>query len=88
MATGVLPICVGKATRMGQFFPVHLKVYTAKSGSSFATDTYDREGSPITEARPVMTSKGEIEEALRSFHGNQDQIPPLLGKEGRRSTLP
>jgi tRNA pseudouridine55 synthase len=76
MATGVLPICVGKATRMGQFFFSSPKVYTGAVRFGWATDTYDREGSPTTEARPVTNSKGEIEEALRSFIGAQNQTPP------------
>jgi len=76
MATGVLPICVGKATRMGQFFSTSPKVYTGAVRFGFATDTYDREGLPTTEVRPITSSIGEIEEALRSFMGVQNQIPP------------
>src|ERR1051325_758801 len=64
MATGVLPICVGKATRMGQFFSSSPKVYTGEIRFGFATDTYDREGTPTTEARPVTVSRKQIEEAI------------------------
>ena len=76
MATGVLPICVGKATRMGQFFSSSPKVYTGDIRFGFATDTYDREGSQTTEARPVTSSREEVEDVLRSFLGAQNQIPP------------
>jgi tRNA pseudouridine55 synthase len=76
MATGVLPICVGKATRMGQFFSSSPKIYTGEIRFGFATNTYDREGTPTTEARPVTSSRNEIEEALRSFTGSLNQVPP------------
>jgi tRNA pseudouridine55 synthase len=76
MATGVLPICVGKATRMGQFLSSSPKVYEGKIRFGFATDTYDREGTPTTEQRAVTSSLAKIEEALRSFTGSQEQMPP------------
>lgn len=76
MATGVLPVCAGKATRMGQFFSSSPKVYTGEIRLGFATNTYDREGTPTTEVRPVTTSRDEIETALRAFIGSLDQIPP------------
>jgi len=76
MATGVLPICVGKATRMGQFFSSSPKVYTGDIRFGFATDTYDREGLQTTEARPVTSSREEVENVLRSFLGAQNQVPP------------
>src|SRR5262245_44011249 len=76
MATGVLPICVGKATRMGQFLPSYPKVYTGEIRLGLATDTYDRDGTPTSEFRPPISSQTEIEEALRSLTGTFDQIPP------------
>jgi tRNA pseudouridine55 synthase len=76
MATGVLPVCVGKATRMGQFFSGSPKIYTGEIRFGFATNTYDREGTPTTEVRQVTTTRDELREALRSFTGSLDQIPP------------
>jgi tRNA pseudouridine55 synthase len=76
MATGVLPVCVGKATRMGQFLSSSPKVYQGEMRFGFATDTYDREGSPITEPQMVTSSPANIEEVLRSFTGSLDQVPP------------
>src|SRR5690242_7397777 len=67
MATGVLPVCVGKATRMGQFLSSSPKIYTGTIRFGFATDTYDREGTPITEVRPVNASRNEIEEGVRTL---------------------
>ena len=76
MATGVLPICVGKATRMGQFLSASPKIYTGEIRFGFATDTYDREGAATSEMRPLTGSPAEIKEVLRSLTGTFDQTPP------------
>src|SRR5438093_9083512 len=76
MATGVLPICVGKATRMGQFLSASPKIYTGEIRFGFATDTYDREGAATSEMRPLTSSPAEIKEVLRSLTGTFDQTPP------------
>ena len=47
MATGVLPLCIGKATRIGRFFASSPKEYVGEIRFGFATTTYDREGEPI-----------------------------------------
>src|SRR5215510_14106426 len=64
MATGVLPICVGKATRMGQFLPGSPKIYTGQIRFGFATTTYDREGAPTSEMSAPTSSADEIKQAL------------------------
>jgi tRNA pseudouridine55 synthase len=76
MATGVLPVCMGKATRMGQFIPNAPKVYTGEIRFGFSTNTFDREGSPTSEERPLQSSQAEIEQAMESLTGRLDQIPP------------
>jgi tRNA pseudouridine55 synthase len=76
IATGVLPICIGKATRVSQFLSSSPKIYMGRIRFGFATDTYDREGKPITEDRPVTCSKSEISDAMRSLTGALDQVPP------------
>jgi tRNA pseudouridine55 synthase len=76
MATGVLPICVGKATRMGQFLSGTPKIYTGRIRFGFATDTYDREGAAITEQRALTSSPGEIKDVMCSLTGTLDQAPP------------
>src|SRR5262245_66475423 len=65
MATGVLPVCVGKATRMGQFFSGSPKIYTGEIRFGFATNTYDRAGTASTEVRPVTRSGKEIGDRLQ-----------------------
>jgi tRNA pseudouridine55 synthase len=73
MATGVLPVSIGKATRITQFIPNSPKEYDGEIRFGFATSTYDREGSPITEERPL---EGNIEAAIQAFIGFIDQVPP------------
>jgi tRNA pseudouridine55 synthase len=73
MATGVLPIALGKATRFGQFISSSPKVYEGTMRFGFATNTYDRNGIPTTEERPL---EGNIEKAMQSLIGALDQVPP------------
>jgi tRNA pseudouridine55 synthase len=73
MATGVLPVTLGKATRLAQFISSSPKVYDGRLRFGFATDTYDREGVPTSEERPVS---GDIESAMLSLTGEIDQVPP------------
>src|SRR5262245_49494998 len=73
MATGVLPVSVGKATRIAQFLPNSPKEYQGEIRFGFATNTYDREGISTTEQRPLQ---GNVEAAMRSLTGHIDQVPP------------
>src|SRR5215475_6097219 len=76
MATGVLPVCVGKATRIAQFLQNVPKEYEGEIRFGFATNTYDREGLPTTEEQPLRSTHEEIATAVSSFTGIQDQTPP------------
>lgn len=76
MATGVLPVCVGKATRMGQFLSNSPKAYTGTIRFGFSTNTYDREGTPASEERPLNSPENEIKAAMGSLTGTLEQIPP------------
>ena len=78
MATGVLPLCIGKATRIGRFFPSSPKEYVGEIRFGFATSTYDREGEAEGPERPFECSKDELEAAMRTFTGNLLQKPPLI----------
>jgi tRNA pseudouridine55 synthase len=75
MATGVLPVAIGKATRLGQFMSGVPKIYDGTMRFGFATNTYDREGSPTSEEQPVG-DMGNIEDLMRSLTGTVDQVPP------------
>jgi tRNA pseudouridine55 synthase len=78
MATGVLPLCIGKATRMGQFLASSPKEYTGEMRFGFVTSTYDREGERIGEEQPFVNDRTQVEEAIRSLTGTFDQTPPLI----------
>jgi tRNA pseudouridine55 synthase len=73
MATGVLPITLGKATRLAQFISNSPKIYEGEMRFGFSTDTYDREGMPDGPERPV---EGDIAAAMRSLTVAIDQVPP------------
>ncbi len=76
MATGVLPLLIGRATRLAQFFSTGEKKYDARIRFGWATDTYDRDGKPISEpVTPRFTSE-ELEAALGFFRGAFLQTPP------------
>jgi tRNA pseudouridine55 synthase len=78
MATGVLPVLLGKYTRLAQFFGPLPKTYTGAIRFGFATDTYDAEGSPASPAVtgvPLPTNQ-EIQAASAHFRGQVEQTPP------------
>lgn len=76
MATGVLPVCAGKATRIGQYIPSSPKEYLGEMRFGFSTNTYDREGIPASEPRPLKSSAREIEDAIGALTGKISQVPP------------
>lgn len=75
IATGVLPLIVGNATRLARFFTKATKTYEATIRFGFATDTYDRAGSPVSAEMP-SPEEDEILRALPQFRGPIRQIPP------------
>jgi tRNA pseudouridine55 synthase len=78
MATGVLPLLLGKYTRLAQFFSTAEKCYTGTIRFGFATDTYDAEGvaqEPVTE--PLLTLE-KVRMAAVQFHGQIEQMPPAF----------
>jgi tRNA pseudouridine55 synthase len=76
MATGVLPLLLGKFTRLAQFFGSLKKTYTGTIRFGFATDTYDAEGQPVGDHLPVSLSLAQIQAAAVQFHGEIEQMPP------------
>jgi tRNA pseudouridine55 synthase len=76
IATGVLPLVIGRATRLAQFFSSGDKKYSAHIRFGRATDTYDRAGSPQGEAREPGFGREQLEEALARFRGSILQTPP------------
>ncbi len=76
MATGVLPLFFGRATRAVEFFEHAEKAYVAQLRLGRSTDTQDSTGNTLEE-RPVAVSREEMEEALSHFLGEQSQLPPM-----------
>lgn len=77
MATGVLPVVIGKATRLQQFFVKNFKVYEGVIRFGHSTDSYDRDGKPASEHRDdfIPTVIG-LEPLLDAFRGTFEQTPP------------
>jgi len=76
MATGVLPVFVGRATRGVEFFEHAVKTYEAVLQLGITTDTEDITGTVLREA-PVHVTLEALEEALTGFRGEISQIPPM-----------
>lgn len=76
MATGVLPLLLGKFTRLAQFFGDADKEYEGTIRFGFATATYDAEGEPLDSEKPANFSNAELEAAVASLTGRIQQMPP------------
>ena len=77
-ATGVLPILVGKATKISKYLIEHDKTYIATIKLGEKTDTGDNEGQVIEEKLvPPDLKKEDINNVLQSFLGKQKQVPPM-----------
>jgi tRNA pseudouridine55 synthase len=76
MATGVLPLLMGKFTRLAQYFSSAEKSYSGTIRFGFATDTYDAEGEPAgPDVNPTL-ALDEVRAATVRFHGEMQQMPP------------
>lgn len=75
-ATGVLPVCLGRATRVCELLTDSDKIYEAVLRLGVVTDTQDMTGC-VLEQHPVNVSPEEIAAVTASFEGAQEQIPPM-----------
>ena len=76
MATGVLPVFIGRATRAAEFLESAEKEYVAGLRLGVVTDTQDTSGT-VLETNPVCVTRAQLEAALRQFLGPIEQIPPM-----------
>jgi tRNA pseudouridine55 synthase len=76
MATGVLPVCVGKATKASEFIMGFDKEYIAGVRLGFTSDTQDATGN-ITKTGAPLPSEEDVRRALLKFTGEQEQTPPM-----------
>ncbi|MCE7987696.1 MAG: tRNA pseudouridine(55) synthase TruB [Caldilinea sp. CFX5] len=85
MASGVLVLCLGQATRLVEYYQGHDKQYYAEITLGAATDTYDRMGAVVAESPVPPLTVTAIEAALATFRGEIRQLPPIysaLKQEG------
>jgi tRNA pseudouridine55 synthase len=75
LATGVLPVCLGEATKLVQFLALDSKEYRATLLLGVRTDTLDTEGNVIDRQEPRVTRE-QVEAALGSLIGKREQVPP------------
>ena len=86
MATGVLVVMLGGATRFIDFLPSHDKAYSATVKLGITTDTLDTEGEILTKKECHVTAE-EFRAAMLSFLGEIEQIPPMysaIKKDGKK----
>ena len=75
-ASGVLPVCIGKATKAIDYIMGDFKIYETELKLGVITDTYDKEGKILKESE-VNASEEEIIKAINSFVGEIKQVPPM-----------
>ena len=78
MATGVLPLLLGRFTRLAQYFNSAEKSYTGTIRFGFATDTYDVEGEPVGERVEQALTLEQVRAASMRFRGEIQQMPPAF----------
>lgn len=76
LATGIMLVCVGKATKLASDLEAKDKIYIADFDIGYATDTYDIEGKKIAE-NIIEVSKENLKQSIKKFIGNIKQIPPM-----------
>lgn len=88
IATGVLPLVLGKATRLAQFYTRSQKIYEALVRFGWSTTTYDRAGEPTSAKREVSVTVEELAPLLERFRGSFLQTPPPVSAkkvDGKRA---
>jgi len=87
LATGVLPLVIGRATRLAQFLTASDKSYDATIAFGRSTDTYDAKGREVA-ACDQRPTRGQLDAALEKFRGEFEQTPPAFSAkniDGERS---
>jgi tRNA pseudouridine55 synthase len=86
MATGLLVLMIGRATRLATFLSGMDKTYRGTLRLGFATDTYDRAGTPLGPPRPVTVDEATVGAAFERFQGTVTQVPPVFSAKKVRGT--
>jgi tRNA pseudouridine55 synthase len=77
LATGVLVVCLGAATRLSEYVMNHDKTYRASITLGVETETYDAEGDIVSAVDASQISRADVERALSAYVGDIAQIPPM-----------
>jgi len=77
-AEGVLPVCLGQATRLVEYLLDYPKSYRARIRLGIVTDTYDAEGTVVSTADPSSVTRKMVEQLLPAFTGEVTQVPPMF----------
>ncbi|MCW5966426.1 MAG: tRNA pseudouridine(55) synthase TruB [Bryobacterales bacterium] len=79
MATGVLPLLLGNATRLARFYTAERKVYEGVIRFGFSTNTYDAEGEPTSDPQAFTVDEAALTDVIaQRFLGEIEQIPPAV----------
>lgn len=78
LATGVLPLCFGEATKISQFLLDSDKVYRTRIRFGMKTDTGDSEGSVLQTVPDVALTNAQVEDVLERFRGEIEQLPSMF----------
>ena len=76
-ATGLLPLCVGRGTRLSHFLDQSRKVYEAELVLGVETDSADREGEVLSERPVPPLTSSQVQAAAQRFVGAIEQVPPV-----------
>ena len=87
MASGLLVLCLGVATRLAEYYQGHDKTYEARVTLGHATDTYDAVGRTVARASVPRLTAQDVDDALAAFRGQIAQVPPVYSalKQGGES---
>ncbi|MFQ5513392.1 MAG: tRNA pseudouridine(55) synthase TruB [Myxococcota bacterium] len=83
LATGVLPLALGEATKLSQLLTHGKKSYRGRIRLGIETDTYDREGRTVAESEGPWPGREELEKVLETFRGEIQQTPPPFSARKR-----
>jgi len=86
MATGVLILCLGQATRVAEYLISNNKVYRARIRLGISTDTYDADGQITHQAEVTGITRAQVQSALDSFVGILEQTPPMYSAIKHKGT--
>ena len=87
IATGVIPVCFGQATRMMEYLLDGAKRYSGEIHLGVSTDTYDAVGEVVAETDASAITSDQVRSALMQFQGEISQVPPMysaLKRDGKR----